>query len=84
MQRYYVNLVRQHSRFEIAETPRPHHPPHHTSASRQQSDEDENMNGAGNSSHDDSDSDQLLNDDSVVTEPDYEEGLRDQWIPMGE
>ncbi|KAI7822561.1 cyclin-domain-containing protein [Gamsiella multidivaricata] len=69
MQRYYVNLVRQHSRFEIAETV-----PHSISASHPQDDENDHMN----SSSQDSDGDQ------VVVEHDYEEGLRDQWIPMGE
>jgi len=66
MQRYYVNLVRQHSQFEIAETiPQllPSHP-----------NEDEQMNNDAQGSE----------GDQVVAEPDYEEGLRDQWIPMGE
>ncbi|KAI9238293.1 hypothetical protein MVEG_00859 [Podila verticillata NRRL 6337] len=56
MQRYYVNLVRQHSRFEIEE-------PHSSTASL------------------DSDGDQIQDG---TTEQDYEEALRDQWIPMGE
>lgn len=56
MQRYYVNLVRQHSRFEIEE-------PHSSTASL------------------DSDGDQIQDG---ATEQDYEEALRDQWIPMGE
>ncbi|KAG0344039.1 hypothetical protein BG004_004783 [Podila humilis] len=61
MQRYYVNLVRQHSRFEIEEQP----------------------NSSTNSL--DSDGDQIQGDDSVgPTEQDYEDALRDQWIPMGE
>lgn len=62
MQRYYVNLVRQHSQFEIAPSSQP------------QNDDDEQMN------NDPQDSEA----DQVVAEPDYEEGLRDQWIPMGE
>ncbi|KAG0042865.1 hypothetical protein BGZ83_012087 [Gryganskiella cystojenkinii] len=86
MQRYYVNLVRQHSRFEIAESVHPHVS---TSSSRhhhqQQSSEEEDENMNGNSSQDDSDdSDHMLNEDSAVAEPDYVEGLRDQWIAMGE
>ncbi|KAG0025209.1 hypothetical protein BGZ82_010150 [Podila clonocystis] len=60
MQRYYVNLVRQHSRFEIEEHP------HSSTASL------------------DSDGDQIQVEDAVPTEQDYEEALRDQWIPMGE
>ncbi|KAG0005306.1 hypothetical protein BGZ79_005709 [Entomortierella chlamydospora] len=76
MQRYYVNLVRQHSRFEITESV-----PHHLSLSNnhQDGDDDEQMNGGSQ----DSDGDQQ-NDGSVMAEQDYEEGLRDQWIPMGE
>lgn len=57
MQRYYVNLVRQHSRFEIEE------PPLSTTSL-------------------DSDGDQIQGDGTI--EQDYEEALRDQWIPMGE
>ncbi|KAF9322049.1 hypothetical protein BG000_007280 [Podila horticola] len=60
MQRYYVNLVRQHSRFEIEEHP-------HSSTTSL-----------------DSDGDQIQGEDAVATEQDYEEALRDQWIPMGE
>ncbi|KAF8937363.1 hypothetical protein BGZ58_002819 [Dissophora ornata] len=72
MQRYYVNLVRQHSRYEIVESV-----PHQPSTSHQQvrDEEDEQMNSSGSQ---DSDGDQ------VVAEHDYEEGLRDQWIPIGE
>ncbi|KAF8981440.1 hypothetical protein BGZ46_002822 [Entomortierella lignicola] len=70
MQRYYVNLVRQHSRFEITEGV-----PRHLSNS-QDGDEDEQMN--------DSSAEDQQNEGSVMTEQDYEEGLRDQWIPMGE
>lgn len=62
MQRYYVNLVRQHPQFEIVSTSHP------------QNDDDEQMNSGSQGSE----------GDQVVTEPDYEEGLRDQWIPMGE
>ncbi|KAG0059752.1 hypothetical protein BGZ92_006867, partial [Podila epicladia] len=32
----------------------------------------------------DSDGDQIQGEDGVPTEQDYEEALRDQWIPMGE
>ncbi|KAG0232544.1 hypothetical protein BGX31_005125 [Mortierella sp. GBA43] len=69
MQRYYVNLVRQHAQFEITESvPQPL-----SSASHAQND-DEQMGAA----------DPQDEGDQVVAEPDYEEGLRDQWIPMGE
>ncbi|KAF9187429.1 hypothetical protein BGZ51_006261 [Haplosporangium sp. Z 767] len=71
MQRYYVNLVRQHSRFEIAETV--HHP------SRAHTDDD-----VMNSDSQDSQGNQASNEGSLMAEHDYEEGLRDQWIPMGE
>ncbi|KAI1314901.1 hypothetical protein EDD11_001581 [Mortierella claussenii] len=71
MQRYYVNLVRQHSRFEIAETA-----PHPLLALT----EDAEAMNSGSSM--DSDGDQQ--DEGSVVEQDYEEGLRDQWIPMGE
>ncbi|KAF9144540.1 hypothetical protein BGX30_012480 [Mortierella sp. GBA39] len=70
MQRYYVNLVRQHSQFEIAESAHPHH----------QHDEDDNMN----SSPDGSENEPGQSEGSVVAETDYVEGLRDQWVPMGE
>ncbi|KAF9566032.1 hypothetical protein EC968_003928 [Mortierella alpina] len=75
LQRYYVNLVRQHSRFEIAESL--HHRP---STTQTQDEDDENMN---NSAQDSAEGDPAQ-DGSVMTEHDYEEGLRDQWIPMGE
>lgn len=77
MQRYYVNLVRQHSRFEIAE---PAHPHHQHSASYSQDDEDDNMT----SSPDGSEGEPGQSEGSVVAETDYVEGLRDQWVPMGE
>ncbi|KAG0215509.1 hypothetical protein BGX28_009557 [Mortierella sp. GBA30] len=74
MQRYYVNLVRQHSRFEIAETIH-----HHPSTAHLQDEDDENMNNGSQDSNGDP-----VHDGSMMTEHDYEEGLRDQWIPMGE
>ncbi|KAF9360589.1 hypothetical protein BGX34_007677 [Mortierella sp. NVP85] len=66
MQRYYVNLVRQHSQFEIAETI-PQSLPSHPNESEQMNTDAQGSDG-----------------DQIVAEPDYEEGLRDQWIPMGE
>lgn len=77
MQRYYVNLVRQHSRFEIAGSAHPHH---QHSASNSQDDEDDNMT----SSPDGSEDEPGQSEGSVVVETDYVEGLRNQWVPMGE
>ncbi|KAF9895844.1 hypothetical protein BX616_008717, partial [Lobosporangium transversale] len=76
MQRYYVNLVRQHSRFEIAEIL---HPMSSVSGKGHQliGDDDEQMN-SGASMNSDGDH----NNEGSLVEPDYEEGLRDQWIPM--
>lgn len=75
MQRYYVNLVRQHSRFEIAESVHPHH----QSGSYSQ-DDDDNMTSTPDASEDEPGQ----SEGSVVAESDYVEGLRDQWVPMGE
>ncbi|KAF9435785.1 hypothetical protein BGZ76_005540 [Entomortierella beljakovae] len=69
MQRYYVNLVRQHSRFELIDSLS-------SANNNHNSDDDNNVSM-------DSDGDHQI-EGSIITEPDYEEGLRDQWIPMGE
>ncbi|KAF9116581.1 hypothetical protein BGX27_001437 [Mortierella sp. AM989] len=76
MQRYYVNLVRQHSRFEIAEGISR---PISSSINHQDGEDDEQMNTSSPTSDGDK-----QNEGSIIAEQDYEEGLRDQWIPMGE
>ncbi|KAF9097480.1 hypothetical protein BGX23_008754 [Mortierella sp. AD031] len=78
LQRYYVNLVRQHSRFEIAEPAHPHHSA--SSYSQEDEDGDDNMNSSAEGSEDEPGQ----SEGSVVAEHDYVEGLRDQWVPMGE
>ncbi|KAF9585371.1 hypothetical protein BGW38_002684, partial [Lunasporangiospora selenospora] len=86
MQRYYVNLVRQHSRFEIEE-PSPESLSHRRRPSVQQPQQQQTEGGDGDgaqSGSQDSSEDQGQGDEYILTEQDYEEGLKDQWIPMGE